>query len=362
MTVRDSLGDLFKIQRNGAQAIGGNVTGPNAVHSFYNPTVSGATGAPIFSSVTGMRIQPTLNVTGDYEQAYAMDITPVYNLNGFTQHTDGISPALHVSSGLGGIRIDQNTSYAGNTGQPLFIYQGSGADKEEILNYRNGVPTTRAFIWHLDNRPVTVANAVIPALRSTLAPAGAVAGSGVSFTMDRYYYATEASIEMKYELSPKGDTASTIKTGIAFNTTDLGVHNTALYISGAKIGMGTTTPSAQLHTTGNVRFAGLTNDNTQTRILVADASGNLYYRDASTIAMNDLPGASFVANRQNAWPADKEAALLKRIETMTRCILEQEQKIHALEEQRQELDWIKKELKALQQKSRQRPPAKHKRK
>lgn len=57
-------------------------------------------------------------------------------------------------------------------------------------------------------------------------------------------------------------------------------------------GIGTLYPSAQLHTTGTVRFAGLTNDNSQTRVLVGDANGNLYYRDASTLAGNGILNSS----------------------------------------------------------------------
>jgi hypothetical protein len=53
------------------------------------------------------------------------------------------------------------------------------------------------------------------------------------------------------------------------------------------MGIGTSTPTAQLHTTGSVRFAGLTQDSTQTQVLVTDANGNLYYRSASSLAAND---------------------------------------------------------------------------
>ena len=49
------------------------------------------------------------------------------------------------------------------------------------------------------------------------------------------------------------------------------------------VGIGTKTPAAQLHTTGTVRFAGLTSDSTRTRVLVSDTSGNLFYRSASSI-------------------------------------------------------------------------------
>ncbi len=50
------------------------------------------------------------------------------------------------------------------------------------------------------------------------------------------------------------------------------------------VGIGTTSPSAQFHTTGTVRLAGLTNDSTKTRVLVSDTSGNLFYRSASSIS------------------------------------------------------------------------------
>jgi len=50
------------------------------------------------------------------------------------------------------------------------------------------------------------------------------------------------------------------------------------------VGVGTAAPTAQLHTTGTVRFAGLTGDNSQSRVIVSDANGNLFYRDASTLA------------------------------------------------------------------------------
>jgi hypothetical protein len=53
---------------------------------------------------------------------------------------------------------------------------------------------------------------------------------------------------------------------------------------GGNVGVGTTIPSAQLHTTGTVRFQGLTTNNTLTNILAADANGNLSWRDASTLS------------------------------------------------------------------------------
>ena len=54
------------------------------------------------------------------------------------------------------------------------------------------------------------------------------------------------------------------------------------------LGIGTASPTAQLHTTGAVRFAGLTQDSTQIRVLVSDANGNLYYRSVSSLAAENL--------------------------------------------------------------------------
>ncbi len=49
------------------------------------------------------------------------------------------------------------------------------------------------------------------------------------------------------------------------------------------VGIGVDTPSAQLHTTGSVRFAGITGDSTKIRVLVSDSSGKLFYRNVSSL-------------------------------------------------------------------------------
>jgi hypothetical protein len=62
------------------------------------------------------------------------------------------------------------------------------------------------------------------------------------------------------------------------------------------VGLGIEIPSAQLHTTGTVRFAGLTNDNTKDRVIVCDANGNLYYRNASSLALNETMNSDLAVN------------------------------------------------------------------
>ncbi len=163
-------------------------------------------------------------------------------------------------------------------------------------------------------------------------------------------------------------------------------------------GIGTATPAAQLHTTGTVRFAGLTINNTQTRVLVSDANGNLYYRDASTLAGNGMLNSSLAVNGtisarrlkllQTGWPdyvfdstyrlpsleeleeyiqknkhlpgmpsaaeveskgidlGDHQAALLKKIEELTLYNIAQEEELKA---QNKKLATQEKELSALKQ-------------
>lgn len=75
------------------------------------------------------------------------------------------------------------------------------------------------------------------------------------------------------------------------------------------VGIGTKTPSAQLHTTGSVLFSGITNDNTFNRILVQNNSGSLFWRDASTLGAatgwaltgnaGTNPGTNFLGTTDN---------------------------------------------------------------
>lgn len=401
LSVRDSIIDVFKVLRNGAQLITGNIAGLNPAQTIYTPVVSSVTGAGNFSTVTGLRIAPVLNFGANNQQAYAVDILPTYNLNGYSQYSDGISSALHIASSLGGIRIEQNSTYSGTSGQPIYLYQGPGTDKEEMVNYRNNTPTTRPFFWNIDNRPSITGGSIIPVIRNSVSSGNMMAGGGVSITMDRYYWATDASIDMKYEIAPKSDTASTLKTAIAFNTIDLGYRSAPLYISGSKIGIGTTTPAAQLHSTGSVRFAGLTPDSSQTRVIVSDATGNLYYRSLSSWTVNNhfdngltVTGmlnaqkiniqpdrwADYVFDRTYRLPAlsevesyikqnnhlpgipaaaevqqhgldlgESQASLLKKIEELTLYIIDLEKKVQRQAEENNDLKEQNKRLSSLEQ-------------
>ena len=59
--------------------------------------------------------------------------------------------------------------------------------------------------------------------------------------------------------------------------------NSSLSTSPLNIGIGTNSPTAQFHTTGTLRHENLTNANLLNQVLVTDASGNVFWRDASTL-------------------------------------------------------------------------------
>jgi hypothetical protein len=67
--------------------------------------------------------------------------------------------------------------------------------------------------------------------------------------------------------------------------------NSSLSTSPLNIGIGTNSPSAQFHTTGTLRHENLVNANQLNQVLVTDASGNVFWRDAATIG----------ASNANAW-------------------------------------------------------------
>lgn len=78
------------------------------------------------------------------------------------------------------------------------------------------------------------------------------------------------------ENAASGWSLQSVNQGVAYT-------NITLNKNGGNVAIGNTTPSAQLHTTGSVRFQGLTANNALTNIVVADALGNLSLRDASTL-------------------------------------------------------------------------------
>lgn len=59
--------------------------------------------------------------------------------------------------------------------------------------------------------------------------------------------------------------------------------NNSLGLSPLSVGIGTATPTDQFHTTGTVRFQGLTQNDTTFRVVTQDTSGRLYWRNIASI-------------------------------------------------------------------------------
>jgi hypothetical protein len=164
-----------------------------------------------------------------------------------------------------------------------------------------------------------------------------------------------------------------------------------------RVGVGTIDPTAKLHATGTVRFSDLTNDNSLARIVVSDANGNLYYRDASSLTLNETLNSDLAVNgrvsaqkmlitQTGRWPdyvfnkqytlpslsevenfikqnnhlpgipsaaeiekkgidvGNNQAALLQKIEELTLYAIEQEKKIQKQNDQIKELLNLKQEM------------------
>jgi hypothetical protein len=69
---------------------------------------------------------------------------------------------------------------------------------------------------------------------------------------------------------------------IKFQTTNSNTDRLVIQNNG-DIGIGTSSPTNKFHVNGSVKLEGLTTNNSLTNILAADASGNLSWRDASTL-------------------------------------------------------------------------------
>jgi hypothetical protein len=103
------------------------------------------------------------------------------------------------------------------------------------------------------------------------------ASTNIAIESLNYFWSTTGNIATGGDTSFVGTVDSN---RLAFRTKN--IERMSILPTG-NIGIGTITPTAQFHTTGSVRLAGLTSDSTKTRVLVSDTSGNLYYRSASSL-------------------------------------------------------------------------------
>src|SRR6185437_7413076 len=111
----------------------------------------------------------------------------------------------------------------------------------------------------------------------------ASASANVGVSSLNYFWSTTGNIATGGDTSFVGTVDSN---RLAFRTKN--IERMSILPTG-NIGIGTITPTAQFHTTGSVRLAGITDDSTKTRVLVSDTSGNLYYRNISGLVGSASP-------------------------------------------------------------------------
>jgi hypothetical protein len=104
------------------------------------------------------------------------------------------------------------------------------------------------------------------------------ASISVDVTSLNYYWSTTGNIGNNGDSNFVGNVDSV---RLGFRTKDI---ERLTILATGNVGIGTITPTAQFHTTGSVRLAGLHNDSTgaDPRIVVSDTSGNLSYRSAGS--------------------------------------------------------------------------------
>ncbi|MGG5210984.1 hypothetical protein ACQWU4_18845 [Chryseobacterium sp. MIQD13] len=88
-----------------------------------------------------------------------------------------------------------------------------------------------------------------------------------------------------------------VSKGSTYATKALEVNNSSsqellTVLDNGNVGIGTSNPAAQLHTTGTVRMEGLSTNTNNTKVLTADTSGNLTTRSTSTLLPQVIAGAN----------------------------------------------------------------------
>ena len=105
------------------------------------------------------------------------------------------------------------------------------------------------------------------------------ASISVDVTSLNYYWSTTGNIGNNGDSNFVGNVDSV---RLGFRTKDI---ERLTILPTGNVGIGTIAPTAQFHTTGSVRLAGLGNDSTgaDPRVLVSDTGGNLSYRSAASV-------------------------------------------------------------------------------
>jgi collagen type VII alpha len=250
---------------------------------------TGATGSTGSTSNTG--------VTGDTGSTGATGTTGEIGVTGTTGSTGSTSNTGSTgSTGATGVDLGTHWTITGNTGTVAstnFIgtiddvslrFRTNNTEKMIIDSIgRVGVGTTSPFYKFQVTNNIATAYA-------NQAPTSANVTYGVDNTSN--HVAGGVFVGNQFSLTGDGqnrvaylgaitESAGNRKASLVLGTDDGGSRTEKMRITGdGNVGIGTTAPSTQLHTTGGVRFQTLTG--TGNRFVVADANGNLSATSATT--------------------------------------------------------------------------------
>jgi len=260
---------------------GGNKFGTTGILGTFdnNPLDLYSNGSP------RLRLTPAGHLlfgsTGDYGSFTSQFTGAIFDTAGF--FTNFTSPFLGGNSS-GAIRLRWGT---GDGTYIAFFYQGN--------------PNRRSYMaTPSDTRPLYIDDLVGLTFGTTPYVSIGTEGSFNSkFNVLNSTGTANDLVVARYDTAYKYDlvvsaAGHTVVGGLGDNGNQFQVNGSSCFIG--NIGIGTPYPSAQLHTTGSVRFAGLTQDSTKTNVLVSDANGNLYYRSASSLAGTDVLRSSLAVN------------------------------------------------------------------
>jgi hypothetical protein len=191
----------------------------------------------------------------------------------------------------------------GTTGGSIRLRPGTAADGAYMSFYKAGNTNQRAMVAEFhENGPLILFDSIGISLYNTPylnmggeTPENATLSISTPYGSSRYDFIAGRATADSFDYDMSIITPGTVVFG-AFE--DLGCKtriNGSALIAG-NVGIGIYSPTAQLHTTGSVRFAGLTVDSALNNVVVCDANGNLYTRSASSLASADFPRSSLAVN------------------------------------------------------------------
>lgn len=294
-----NTGNGRTIFKRAIQPLGGNtylfgadtvqLAAPNAWNQGGN-----SFGAP---GVLGTTDNHSLNVYTNDTLRAAFDSLGGFSAYGTGYFGSNVSMANYTTLNVGGTYIvdDPNQRYVSSiTGEPFMVTSGVGGYALFNSNIVLGTSSGYGIFMNPGGtaNPAISINSSVPSPSSTVFSFGNLRNDGpkkgVINTVDFDASAQGGTTGIDLYLYPGKELYSNSQANLimAFDGS----------AQRGNVGIGTATPTAQLHTTGSVRFAGLTADSTQNQVIVSDANGNLYYRSVSSLAAGNIVRSCLAVN------------------------------------------------------------------